>query len=73
MISKEDNNHVRFSKKIVAEKGLAVDDLLLSQKNWLDYGISMPGGKKIGIHAPKGEVHLEVDGYIKVHQRVIGG
>jgi len=62
MVSKVDRSHVRFPKKVVLDKGLAMGALKMAPGNWLDYGIEVPAGKKVGIHAPgNGTMELHVD------------
>jgi hypothetical protein len=66
MVSKVDGSHVRFPKKVVLDKGLAMGSLKMAPGNWLDYGIEVPAGKKVGIHAPgNGTMELHVDNTIK--------
>ena len=62
MVSKVDGSHVRFPKKVVLDKGLAMGSLKMAPGNWLDYGIEVPANKKLGIHAPgAGTMELHVD------------
>ena len=42
MVSKVDGSHVRFPKKVVLYKGLAMGSLKMAPGNWLDYGIEIP-------------------------------
>jgi hypothetical protein len=69
MVSTVDGSHVRFPKKIVLDKGLAMGSLKMAPGNWLDYGIEVPANKKLGIHAPgAASMELHVDGKINGHQ-----
>jgi hypothetical protein len=74
MVSKVDGSHVRFPKKVVLDKGLAMGSLKMAPGNWLDYGIEVPAGKKVGIHAPgNGTMELHVDNTIKTAKICLGG
>ena len=73
MVSKIDGTHVRFPKKVVLDKGLAMGSLKMAPGNWLDYGIEVPAGKKLGIHAPgNGTMELHVDNTIKAQKLCLG-
>jgi len=77
MVSKVDGSHVRFPKKVVLDKGLAMGSLKMAPGNWLDYGIEIPANKKLGIHAPgAGTMELHVDhkivtGYLQLGNTTI--
>ena len=66
IISEVDTDSVTFGKKVVLNKGLEMGSLKMAPGNWLDYGIEVPAGKKVGIHAPGNDtMELHVDNTIK--------
>lgn len=69
IVSKVDGTHVRFNKNVYLDKGLAMGSLKMAPGNWLDYGIEVPAGKKLGIHAPgNGTMELHVDNKVQTQK-----
>ena len=73
LITSYDGTHVKFGKKVILDKGLVMGSLKMAPGNWLDYGIEVPAGKKVGFHAPGNDtMELHVDNTIKTANICLG-